>query len=241
MIDFDNSNDWSANWRAFDRFVREWLKTTFTRDPQSSEIDTFERCAGIALPPSAREWCAFALACRNLDHFSWRDCLVVEPVRGHDAVSLLIQGEADYYWAIETENLSLPDPPVIGYGMDYDSNETAFAKDGMWAPTVTTFAFDYFLSYLHSPGGGFSVRQSSKQFDQSRLLAEFGEPVCFGHLKLFHSDGVLIVMGGLPPSWRHEVISVEIQTKRPFTRLPRLVQSLAKDAYVTHGGLHEYR
>ncbi|MFO1042775.1 MAG: hypothetical protein U0941_13365 [Planctomycetaceae bacterium] len=241
MIDFSDDNDWSANWLAFDRFVREWLNTTFIRNSESTEIDTLERSAGIRLSASAREWCAFALASPNLDHFSWRDCLVVEPVRGNDAVSLLIQGEADYYWAIETENLSLPDPPVIGYGMDYDSNETAFEKAGMWAPTVTAFALDYFLSYLHSPGGGFSVRLSSKHFDQSKLLAEFGPPVCFGHLKLFHLDGVLVVMGGLPPSWRHEVISVEIQTKRPFNRLPQLVQSLAKDAHVTHGGLHEYR
>lgn len=241
MIDFDDNNDWSENWAAFDRFVCDWLRTDFTRDPGSPEIDELERSAGVTLPPSAREWCAFALASQTLEHFSWRDCLVVEPVPGHEAVSLLLQGEGDYYWAIETKNLTQPDPPVIGYSLDYDSDESAFERAGTWAPSVTAFALDYFLSYLQSPGGGFAVRQSSKSFDRDKLVADFGEPTRFGHLELFHSDGVLAVLGGLPPSWRHNVINVEIQTERQFNKLPESVQSLVKDAHVLHGGLHKYR
>ncbi len=241
MMDFDDNNDWSANWAVFDRFVCEWLRTEFTRDPQSPEIDELERSVDVALPPSVREWCAFALAARTLAHFSWRDCLIVEPVPGHEAVSLLLQGEADYYWAIENKDLTQSDPPVIGYSLDYDSEESTFERAGTWAPNVTAFALDYFLSYLQSPGGGFGVRQSSEYFEREKLLADFGQPTRFGHLEFFHSNGVLVMLGGLPPSWRHNVINVEIQTKRPFDRLPQSVQRLVKDATVFHGGLDKYR
>lgn len=93
-LDFDDNKPWAANWAAFDGFVRDWLKTDFTRDARLSKIDKLQRSAGVTLPPSAREWCAFAIAAPGLANFSWRDCLVVEPVPGHAAFSLLIQGEA---------------------------------------------------------------------------------------------------------------------------------------------------
>lgn len=241
MMEFDDNNDWSTNWVAFDQFVCDWLKTNFARDPRSPVIDELERSAGVALPPSAREWCAFAFAARRLKHFAWRDCLVVEQVPGHAAVSLLLQGEADYYWAIESANLVQSDPPVIGYALNYDSEESVFERAGTWAPSVCAFALDYFLSYLQSPGGGFSVQQSSESFNSEKLLSDFGEPTRFGHLQLFHSDGVMVVLGGLPPSWRHNVVTVEIQTKKPFNALPPSIRGLIKDAHVFHGGLHRYR
>ncbi len=241
MLDFDDRNDWAANWAAFDRFVRDWLRTDFARDVRSPEIRKLEKSAGVTLPASAREWCAFALASRKLAHFTWRDCLVVEPVPEHDATALLIQGEADYYWAIQNERLTQADPPVTAYSLDCDSDEPAFVLAGLWAPRVTAFALDYFLSYLQSPGGGFAARQSCESFDRRKLLTDFGEPRRFGHLELFHSDGVLVVLGGLPPSWRNNVVNVEIQTPRPMKRLPPSVRALLKDAHVLHGGLKNPR
>lgn len=241
MLDLQRDSDWSEGWTALDRFVGQWLQTDFTRDLYSAHIGEIERSAAITLPASMRSWCAFVIASQRLAHFVWRDCLAIKPVPGHAALSLLIQGEADYYWAIQSANLIKTDPAVVGYYLDYDSEESEFSLAGTWAPTVSAFALDYFLSYLQSPGGGFSVRQSSASFHREKLLTEFGLPRHFGHLELFHCDGVLAVLGGLPPSWRHNVISFEIQTPRPFKQLPSLVQELFRDAYSTHGGLHEYR
>ena len=42
------------------------------------------------------------------------------------AISLMLQGEADYYWAVSEDNLSLEDPPVDGYLLDYDTEKFAF-------------------------------------------------------------------------------------------------------------------
>ena len=239
VIAFDDSTDWPAQWASIDSFVSDWLSVEFSRDVASSDIE--QLCGDLTLPPSAREWIAFALASQHVTNFTFRDCLVVESVPGHDAVSLLIQGEADYYWAIESRRVDEPNPPVEAYILDYESDETRFESAGMWAPTVTAFALDYFLSYLQSPGGGFAVRHSSEYFDKDQLVADFGSPLTFGHLELFYLDGVLAILGGLPPSWRHNVLNVEIQTKRPFKRLPSSVQKLVKGAHVTHGGMHKHR
>jgi hypothetical protein len=234
----DGDQDWHTNWRVIDAFVRDWLAADYTRQPATERIRDFERSVAVTLPPSAREWCSFALASEQIaSRFSFRDCLVIEHLKDHDAISLLLQGEADFYWAIETRFLDNDDPPVTGYYLDYDDPDERFAKHGPWAPTVSSFAFDYLLTYLQIPGGWFNTRRSSNNFNRNSLIADFGQPTSFGHLELFIADGVLAVLGTYPDNWHHDVVKVLVQRETPLDKLPTSVQQLLPDAHVLQGPL----
>jgi len=183
LLKLDDSIDWHAQWDAIYLFVREWLQVDFKGVRPVDRVFDVERNSAVKLPPSAHEWLRFATASYGLDPlFTFRDCLVVEQLKDHDAVSLLLQGEEDTYWAIESQHLNEDNPPVTVYYLDYNDPGGRFVRQGMWSPTITSFAFDYFLSYLHSPGGGFKVRTTSPKFSRDMLVSDFGLPVVFGHL-----------------------------------------------------------
>ncbi len=237
----DDDRDWRSRWDAIDAFVREWLDSDFERLSHAERLAELEKSAGVSLPPSAREWCFFAFASEQLERvLSFRDCFVIERLEDHDAVALLIQGEADFYWAVEAQYLDQPDPPVTGYYLDHDDPKGRFAVQGPWAPTVSAFALDYLLSFMHSPGGGFSTNTSSAAFSREALVTDFGQPVTFGHLELFSTDGVLAFVATYPENWHHGVVTVFMQRQIPFDELPPSVRRLYPDAHIKHE-LHTWR
>lgn len=238
----DGDKDWRTNWRAIDAFIRDWLEVDYARDPKPGQIRELEQSAGVTLPPSVREWCSFALASPQIEsRFSFRDCLVIERLDEHDAISLLLQGEGDFYWAVETPALVKADPPVTGYYLDYDASDERFVWLGPWAPTVSSFAFDYLLSYLHTPGGGFETRIMSPSFSRESLLGDFGEPITFGHLELFIAGSVLAALCTFPDNWHHDVVKVLVQLETPLDSLPASVQRLLGDAHILQGPMGTYR
>jgi len=193
--------DWRARWQAIDEFIRYWFDTDFVRDPTDSRIDEIEAHLGLPLPPSVRQWVAFALAAGQIKkNFTFRDSLEIEKMADHDAISLLWQGEADYIWAVELTRWSEPDPAVVAYYLDHDQWPERFELHGPWAPTVSSYALDYLFTYISSNGGGFSTRESQPAFNRDVLVAELGAPTRFGHLELFAKDGVVAVRkeGKLP-------------------------------------------
>ena len=112
------------------------------------EVTKIEQDLGICLPQSIREWCSFSLSWDRMGRaFSIRDTFVVEKLEHHDAISLLLQGEDDVYWACKSETLHLPDPPVTTYYWNYD--EKRFFEYEQVAPSVSCFALDYLISYWH--------------------------------------------------------------------------------------------
>ena len=241
-IELDDSADWRTQWDAIYSFVRQWLQLEFSGSAPVDRVFDFERSTGIALPAAADEWLRFATASYGLEpHFTFRDCLVVEKLKSHDAVSLLLQGEADTYWAIESKHLNEQNPPVTVYYLDYDDPAERFVREGTWSPTVTSFAFDYFLAYLHSPGGGFHVSNSSPHFSRDKLIADFGSPVVFGHLELFYADGLLAALSTYPANWHSDELKVEVQRPIPLNELPPSIERLVPEAHVLSGVMGTYR
>jgi len=238
----DANKDWQERWYVIDSFIRSWLAPGFSRLPDQHELEKLEERVGIRLPASAREWCFLAWAAPQIEqHFIFRYCFVIERLKDHDAVSLLLQGEGDFYWAIETQFLENDDPPVTAYLLDYDSPQEQFVEQGRWAPTVSSFALDYLLTYLDSPGGGFTTRMSSPTFNRSALVAELGTPTTFGHLEFFTCDGIIAYTSLLPDNGHYGKIGVHLQRESHVTKLPSSIRRMLQDAHILQAPLTKCR
>src|SRR5262249_24604902 len=104
-------------------------------------IATTEVELGLALPPSFREWIAFAsdLKARKVFDRVFRDCYEVRDLDDLAAVSLMIRGEAGYNWAVKKEHLPLLDPPVFSYFLDNEFDADRFIEQGLFATDVDRF------------------------------------------------------------------------------------------------------
>jgi hypothetical protein len=234
----ESTGDWQQDWSVIDAFVRDWLGFAWQRQPDLARVQELERQVAVQLPAAAREWCYFAWSAAQLGRsFSFRDEFVVERLKDHDAVSLLLQGEADFYWAIETPLLADDDPAVTAYALNYEQPDSRFGVHGLWSPSVSAFAFDYLLTYLHTPGGGAAAPTSAASFDRDLLSADLGEPFTFGHLEGYLHGGVLIFTSHYADNWHHDTVTIRVQQKTPLRKLPPSVQRLIQDAHALEGAL----
>ncbi|MBI4747511.1 MAG: hypothetical protein HY774_03440 [Acidobacteria bacterium] len=235
-------HNWSDQWEQIYQFIRTWTGLNFRPQRDMKRLQKLEAELGITLPPSAREWCFFGWSASELDeYFSFRDGpLFVQSIPEHNAIALLTQAEGDVWWAIETQDLDKDDPPIVVYFLNYEGDEEWFEKRGMQSPTVSAFAFDYFLAYMDSPGGGFAVGTDSFPYDRTALAADFGEPTQFGDTEYFLRDEILVFTSNNPISWHHEVVKVEFQRRIPVQQLPPSIQALSKAAYVKSGAFIDW-
>jgi uncharacterized protein (TIGR02996 family) len=115
---------WKERWRLIRAFIERWHKVPLGDvGGQTSRIEITVQTLGYELPPSVREWIALLWDLVDGGGYDqvFRDCLSSEEVPEQDAFSLMIQGEADYHWAVRQQQLSSDDPPVDGYMLDYDN------------------------------------------------------------------------------------------------------------------------
>lgn len=235
----DANRNWRERWEVIDDIIRSWLRADYTRVPDQSGIEEIEKRIGALLPASFKEWCYFAWAAPQIeDYFILRDEFIVKRLEDHDAISLVLQGEGDYYWAVKSEFWEQEDPPVIGYALDYDTPEELFVEQGKWSPTVSSFALDYLLMYLSSDGGGFSAPMTSPAFEREALIADLGPPTIFGHLEIFTRDGIL-AYHSQSECWRDDAIKVRIQHNTPLRKLPLSIQHLLRGSSWREGPLVE--
>lgn len=123
-------NDWSGRWRVVREFTERWYGFPMPDvGGRAEEIRAAEERFGVSLPPSVREYVAFAH-----DVFPWcgdglvlRDELTLERMADQPAFSLLILSEGDIHWAVLSADLSEADPRVHTFVLDVVSN----APDGM--------------------------------------------------------------------------------------------------------------
>jgi uncharacterized protein (TIGR02996 family) len=195
-------DDWKGRWRLLREFVERWHGVPMGDVGRHADvIAATEAELGLALPPSFREWIAFASDLMDRKKFDrvLRDCYEVRDLDDLSAVSLMIQGEADYYWAVKKEHLTLPDPPVHGYSLDYEGDADRFIEQGPFAPHVTSFVFRHMLSYCHGKGGGFGARVDADYGPLIRRLTEaFPVQSRFEGLRVFEAENVLVSFGPSP-------------------------------------------
>jgi uncharacterized protein (TIGR02996 family) len=213
---------WRERWRLVRELVERWRGRPMPdAGGRAAEAREVEEWLGRALPPSLREWVAFAHdLSHGADHLVvLRDLYQMQELAGQTAVSLLLQGEGDCQWAVRYDDFALADPPVYGYGPDFghDDPDTFVPVDGPPVnDSVSSFALHYALNYTRGAGGGLGAHVP----DPTRLLHDFaaafpircrlGEEVL-----LYEADNI---RARLSPSGLQQGVYVEVEVARPLPR-----------------------
>jgi hypothetical protein len=123
---------------------------------RAPEVDDLAELLGRPMPQSIHEWSnwhrhlgdkVFELVMRDDFALAWRPEL--------SAVTLLIQGEQDYYWGVREDQLDVPDSPVDGWLIDHDASDednSIWLHRGLEHPSIAGFAFLHALAFIRGAG-----------------------------------------------------------------------------------------
>ena len=196
---------WKERWRLIREFTDRWHRLPLGDiGGRPDVIRETEARLRRELPPSLREWVAFAHDVRRRSDFHavLRDVYQMEELDGHSAVSLLLQGEGDYHWAVRHTDFSLPDPPIHGFHWDFDNDDdNTFVPDerNPIADTLNAFVFEYVMSYTHAEGGGLSTDVDEPANLIRDLTATFPVQTRFGRMAIFEAENILVRL--YPSRW----------------------------------------
>jgi uncharacterized protein (TIGR02996 family) len=217
---------WKERWRLIREFTERWQHQSLGDvGGRTEEIHAVEDRLGRTLPPSVREWVAFAHDFRISPDYkgppSPLNCTMKE-IDGLSAVSLAHRGE-NCHWAVRHADLALPDPPVHRLEREYDSfdanpdanhggyyeldyetqDEKPFVPDARNPTpyTVTVFALEYTMRLTWGSGGPFSsIAQEPAQLLRD-LEATFPVRSRFGIYEIFEDENMMIRLRTAPLPW----------------------------------------
>ncbi len=233
---FNYGGNCTDRWLSIFEFIKQWTNVELRLKLDDSLINEYQEKIKIVLPKSIKYWIAFSHYSDNIEkYFTYRDCLVIERLKDHDAISLLLQGEDDYYWAVKSKDLESNDPIVTGYYLDYEDPDEKFIEQGIWAPSVSSFALDYLLSYFHASGGEFSTRIDSNIFSENEIENEFGECEEFGNLKIYNNKEVIIFINSNEVNWNNGQVKSIFRNPTDLVCLSPLLQKLHNNAHILSG------
>jgi uncharacterized protein (TIGR02996 family) len=183
---------WRERWRLIREFHERWRDIPLGDvGKHRDEIQALEQFLGGAIPPSVREWIAFHQDLEQYSPSMLRDRFIIEPVPGCEALSLLLQAEGDYYWAVREDDLDLDDPPVHGYW----EGPVGFHHHERRAASVTDWVLGRVI-WCARGHSGFSVEFP----DGARLLRQLTEvfppPVAFERALLFELPNLRVQLMG---------------------------------------------
>jgi len=233
---------WKERWRLIREFTERWHHRPLGDvGGRAEEIRQEETGLGRVFPPSIREWVAFAHDVRRSphDYEVLRDSYQMEELEGHSAVSLLLQGEGDYHWAVRHADFALPDPPVYGFYLDYedeDEEESVFVPEerNPIAAAVTEFVLGYVMDYARAAGGGFGteVAQGAKLIRD--LKAAFPVQCKLGTTGIFEAENLLVRVRPLQGRSR-KYLNVEIAKPLPREAIPTFLWDCTHNGGAFHG------
>jgi uncharacterized protein (TIGR02996 family) len=170
-----------AGWRDGWRLIRE-AHERWTGDSmpdvggRRAEVEAAERRLGLTLPPSVREYVAFAHDLPGNGGRDWicvyRDSYTLTPVPGQPALSLIRQAEGDVHWAVRYEDLHRDDPPVYTYYWG-DSEDVFVPADAPPSPSVARFMFEYVCGYAADRHGELGVHVHDLERVRAQLREAF--------------------------------------------------------------------
>lgn len=156
----------SQKWQLIRKFVEQWNNITIPALDFNEDILEIEDKLKVKLPDSFKNYITLSKQLLSLEmkypngeksnaySILFRDCFVVEKIKNQDAISLMIQGENDYYWAVKIDDLQFENPPVHGYILDYENpNNDKFDYSEQTHLTITAFTIGHLLSYIHRNSG----------------------------------------------------------------------------------------
>jgi uncharacterized protein (TIGR02996 family) len=231
-------------WRLIREYTERWYGIPLGDvGGRADEIREAEARLGRLLPASLREWVAFthdAGHWYNETRFVLRDVDAFYDLGDElSALSLLVQCEGDYHWAIRHADLHLPDPAVYGFIEDSQAEQEGMFvpdRDKPLADTLSRFVLEYAVANTRGRGGGFHtgdalpeqlIRDLQGSFpvrlDTSSPLRDIdGEA-----MEVFEDDNILVC---LSRGTREYHISVQVARPLPHEAIPAFLWDL------THGG-----
>lgn len=220
----------NERWVLFKELVLRWRQVDLQLDEADvvNEIISLEKKFKVSLPEGVRTWVSFIEEVLRYKTWWFRDSKSFVMLPEHDAFSLLIQGEHDYYWAVRRSDLTLPDPPVQGYRQDFEQEGNVFVYDQQVSNSVSGFALKYLLDYhyLFNQKGGYAAHLEDGNEALLLLRTNFGNGLVIEDYQVWEIPGCIILLNG-------NEFSVEY-TLSP-SALPELVQKFAKWKYTYHG------
>lgn len=187
-------DDWRSRWRLIREFVERWYQVEMPDvGRQGEDAITLSRQIGRELSPSIVEWMAFTEDLLDSDRRTatemLRDGRLISDFPEHNSVSLNLQAEGDVHWAVAYNDLSLSDPPVSSYFLNYDSRNQEFQREPESSGyLVSEFAIGYLTSY----STGYRGIGSRLEFDEDieRVLrTEFVSVGRFGNSLFLEGRG----------------------------------------------------
>jgi uncharacterized protein (TIGR02996 family) len=223
--------DWKGRWRVIREFVERWYGLPMGDVGGGlEEVRAIEGRLDRTLPPSIREWIAFVSDVSKRDsEYVLRDVAGVEDVALIDSISLMIQGEGDYHWAVDRGDLAIDDPPVFGHRLDYDVPEESWFPDGRFSPSVTGFVMRYLALYLHITRcvGSFKIDAVGESVE-AELAPCFSAGSSFDELRIFEETNRIAVVS---PPWMSigpPDLGVFVKKEDPRGGLPSTLRELAR-------------
>lgn len=216
-------DDTPGRFAALRRFAEIWANKPIPQTVEPHSI-TLTLEPGVDLGTGFRHWLALN---RDMDAAAvnlFRDEPVTHWVNGQ-ALSLLLQGEGDFFWAVNRSDVPLSDPPVIGFGLDYDSDDERWVSRGQLYGSIVEFALSHMAFFIHRDGLNFVT----PRVDYPQIVHELTDAFDFysriGNLHIFESDDIVAFVPGraclIVASWR----------KLPSRRIPEPIRRLNKSLF----------
>lgn len=159
-------------------------------------VDEAEARIGKALPLAVREWIVLLDDLARIGGWSsvLRDCWGLKKVPGCPAFSLLTAGENDRHWGPWLRDLAKEDPPTSEFVPDYERDEFRFKRGRQVAPSVSTWAIEFIVSYLRL-SRSLQIERPVSRPTLDRLRGQSPGPVIasqIGHTELLEFENGLI-------------------------------------------------
>lgn len=233
MTYFNEADDCPTRWQSIIHFVQEWTGQEINLNPDDACVTKYQNELNLELPLSLKYWISFSYEAERIkDYFSYRDCLEVKWWSEHQALSILLQGEDDYFWAIQKEDLNKVDPPIYAYFLDHDATTRTFIKDGLWSTSISSFALNYLFSYFNPKGGSFSVFKDRINVTEADLLTEFPKKETFGEVTFYYNENILLYSTNNEIEWCNESWTVFFKTPLESEQVSVFVRSLYEKAHI---------
>jgi hypothetical protein len=157
-------------------------------------------------------------AIRGASRCSPRDTYEVVKLGDLSAVSLMIQGERDLYWAVKDRDLKVPDPPVYWYWLDYEQQaQQRFLEieESPFAAHVPTFVLRHMSYLLFGYGGGFKTDIPTPAEVRQQLREAFPIQSRFDNFEIFEARNILVLLG---PSSAGDHLSLNVNIWKRTSR-----------------------
>lgn len=235
-------DDWRGRWRVVREFTERWCGVPMPDvGGRPEDVRAEEERLGVALPPSVREFVAFAFdvspspGSRVLSG-GYR----MEWVTSQPAIALMVDLGENFQWAVRFTDLGAPDPPVHTYSRGHGLEQVfGFVPHSNDRPVpVSEWVLDRVAAF-DSVGSGFAtmVWGSDRLRQQLETAFPIHRPAPPGTDlgRYEHPAGLLAETSYRRPDGPHVAFWVRARTGVPWQAVPEFLWEYARRGYARSG------